>query len=152
MEDVGVDDDEREEVVVGVVRDDAEDERDCVVLVVGVLDDVVVLDADGLELVVLEAVVEPDCLVDCDDDLDDVELDVIKKDGFVVRVAAQEGIESRVHIADLVAVVVLELVFDADGVNVVRAPPLARLRSSAIEEPTYEDTFSKPTSNRSQRI
>lgn len=147
MEDVGDVEGDREEVVVRVFRDDLEEERDCVVLVVGVLDDVVVLEADGLGLVVLEAVVEPDCLVDCDDDLDEDELGVIKKEGLVVRVATAEGIELSVHIADLVEVVVLELVLDSDGVIVGRATPLARFRSGAIE-----DTFSKPTSKRSQRI
>jgi len=146
---------EREEVVDRVFRDDVEEERDCVVLVVGLLDDVVVLDTDGLEVVVLEAVVESDCLAVCVVDFEEVELGVDKKEGFAVRVAAQEGIESRVHIADLVAVVVLELVFDADGVNVGRAPSLARFLWFAAYEDTcvaIEDTFSKPTSKRSQRI
>jgi len=147
MEDVVDVEGEREEVVDRVFRDDADDERDCVVLVVGLLDDVVVLDTDGLELVVLEAVVESDCLAVCVDDFEEVELGVIKKEDFDVRVATAEGIESSVHIADLVEVVVLELVFDADGVNVGRAPSFARFRCGAIE-----DTFSKPTSKSSQRI
>ena len=131
--------------MVRVFSDDLEGERDCVVLVVGLLDDVVVLDVDGLDVVVLEAVVESDFFAVCDDDLDEVELYVIKKEGFDVRVAIKEGIESRVHIADLVEVVVLELVLDADGVNVGRTPPLARFLSMPA---TYKALASK----RSQRI